>query len=263
MEEPSWRVVDPENHLVITTDHGEIHIEMAPRFAPKHVARIKALARDGFYDGLAFHRVIDDFMAQGGDPVGNGTGGSDKPDLPAEFTSERNAEDQVTHIGELRTNQTLFFEGFKIGSQPDATMNFTESGTAKMWLSHCPGTAAMARSNNPDSANSQFYLTLGDARFLDTQYTAWGQIRAGQEHVEAIKKGVIGQDAGFTPDKMLSMKVAADLPKTKQQKILVMNTDSAAFKKHLEKYRKPAGHFPDICEISVPVQLGGSMVATD
>src|SRR5687768_16712544 len=122
---------------------GDVVIRLRPDLAPGHVERITELAKEGFYDGVVFHRVIPGFMAQGGDPSGTGTGGSDRPDLKAEFS--------------------------------DAP--------------HVRGTCSMARTAVPDSANSQFFICFDDARFLDRQYTVWGQVESGMEHVDALPKG--------------------------------------------------------------------------
>ncbi|MCW2391728.1 peptidylprolyl isomerase [Sphingobium sp. B1D7B] len=129
--------------LTLTLDTGDVVIQLRPDLAPKHVERISALARDGFYDGVVFHRVIPGFMAQGGDPTGTGMGGSKLPDLPAEFNSEP----------------------------------------------HVRGVCSMARSSNPNSANSQFFICFDDATFLDRQYTVWGVVTEGMEHVDALPKG--------------------------------------------------------------------------
>jgi peptidylprolyl isomerase len=154
-------IKDPENSLIIETTKGRVVIAMRPDLAPKHVAHIKTLARKGFYDGIVFHRVIDGFMAQTGCPKGTGTGGSDLPNLKAEFNKEP----------------------------------------------HVRGVCSMARSSSPDSANSQFFICFADAGFLDNQYTAWGHVIEGMENVDKIKKGEPVRD----PDKMISMKVAADV----------------------------------------------------
>ena len=122
---------------------GDVVIKLRADLAPGHVARISELASEGFYDGVVFHRVIDGFMAQGGDPTGTGMGGSDKPDLKAEFNAEP----------------------------------------------HVRGTCSMARSQMPDSANSQFFICFGDTHFLDGQYTVWGEVTSGMEHVDALPKG--------------------------------------------------------------------------
>ena len=153
---------DPENTLVIETTQGKVVIAMRPDLAPKHVDRIKTLAREKFYDGIVFHRVIDGFMAQTGCPKGQGTGGSKYPDLPAEFNAEK----------------------------------------------HERGVCSMARSQSPNSANSQFFICFGDASFLDRQYTAWGKVIEGMDNVDKIKRG----EPVANPDKMMTMRVAADLP---------------------------------------------------
>ena len=153
--------LDPENTLVIETTKGRVVIAMRPDLAPGHVAHIKKLAREGFYDGIVFHRVIEGFMAQTGCPRGTGTGGSNYPDLKAEFNAEP----------------------------------------------HVRGTASMARAQNPNSANSQFFICFDDARFLDRQYTVWGKVVEGMENVDKIKRGEPVRD----PDKMLSVKVMADI----------------------------------------------------
>ncbi|USQ94015.1 peptidylprolyl isomerase [Caulobacter sp. RL271] len=151
---------DLENTLILTLETGPVTIKLRPDLAPGHVARIKELVREGFYDGVVFHRVIPGFMAQGGDPSGTGRGGSDKPDLKAEFNDEP----------------------------------------------HVRGVVSMARTPNPDSANSQFFIVFDDATFLDKQYTVWGQVTEGMENVDALPKGEPPRE----PGKIISAKIAAD-----------------------------------------------------
>lgn len=153
-------IKDPENTIILETTKGKVVIELLPDVAPNHVARIKELARENFYDGVVFHRVIDGFMAQTGDPTGTGMGGSDKPDLKAEFSN----------------------------------------------MSHVRGTCSMARSQNPNSANSQFFICFEDSAWLNRQYTVWGQVIEGMENVDKIKKGEPVRD----PDSIVTMRVAAD-----------------------------------------------------
>jgi len=152
--------MDPENTLIMNLEAGAVTIELRPDLAPEHVARIKELAREGFYDDVVFHRVIPGFMAQGGDPTGTGSSGSNKPNLPAEFSREP----------------------------------------------HVRGVCSMARTANPNSANSQFFICFDDATFLDGQYTVWGVVTEGMEHVDALPKG----EPPRNPGKIVSMKVAAD-----------------------------------------------------
>jgi peptidylprolyl isomerase len=150
-------MADQENTLVLELDTGKVTIKLRPDLAPNHVARIKELAREGFYDGVVFHRVIPGFMAQGGDPTGTGMSGSSKPNLNAEFS--------------------------------DAP--------------HVRGVCSMARSANPNSANSQFFICFDDATFLDGQYTVWGEVTEGMEAVDALPKG----EPPKTPGKIVSAKV--------------------------------------------------------
>ncbi|MEN3748623.1 peptidylprolyl isomerase [Sphingomonas sp. HF-S3] len=145
--------------LTLTLDSGgDVVIKLRPDLAPKHVERIASLANSGFYDNVVFHRVIDGFMAQGGDPTGTGTSGSKEPNLPAEFSSEP----------------------------------------------HVRGVCSMARTMDPNSANSQFFICLDDATFLDRQYTVWGEVTQGMEHVDALPKG----EPPRTPGKILKATAA-------------------------------------------------------
>ncbi|MBL63770.1 MAG: peptidylprolyl isomerase [Opitutae bacterium] len=174
--------LDLENTLLIDLEDGQVVIEMYPDSAPKHVARIKELARAGKYDGVAFHRVMEGFMAQTGDvEFGNekdfnesrvGTGGSDKPDLPAEFNERK----------------------------------------------HERGTCSMARSSNPDSANSQFFICFKSADFLDGQYTVWGQVVKGMEYVDEIKRGAPGSGSVTDPDHMKKVTVEPNTNPTDDKK---------------------------------------------
>ena len=151
-------MTDTDNTLVLDTTKGKVVIEMRPDLAPGHVARIKELVQEGFYDGIVFHRVIDGFMAQTGCPQGTGTGGSGKK-LKAEFNREP----------------------------------------------HKRGTVSMARSQNPDSGDSQFFICFDDATFLDRQYTAWGKVIEGMDNVDKIKRG----EPVSNPDKIIKATMGA------------------------------------------------------
>jgi peptidylprolyl isomerase len=157
--------LDPQNTLFMDLSYGRVVIKLRPDLAPKHVERAKALAKKGFYDNTPFHRVIDGFMAQGGDPTGTGTGGSDLPDLKAEFSE--------THF--------------------------------------VRGTIGAARSSDPDSANSQFFIMFAPASNLDGSYTVWGEVVSGMEFVDKIKKGNPDNDGVVDqPDRIVKMQLAAD-----------------------------------------------------
>ena len=155
----------PQEVAVIKTGQGDLVLEFWSDAAPKTVENFKKLARQGFYDGTPFHRVIEGFMAQGGDPTGTGTGGSDLPDLPAEFSR---------------------------------VYKFVR------------GTVGAARTSNPNSANSQFYIMFAPAPHLDGQYTIWGQVTEGMEHIDAIKRGSGGGGTVSNPDKIVKAQLASD-----------------------------------------------------
>ena len=152
--------VDPENALVMELKCGEVVIALKPDLAPAHVERIKTLTREGFYDGIVFHRVIDGFMAQTGDPTGTGMGGSELPDVPAEFSDERFVR----------------------------------------------GTVGMARTSEPNSANSQFFIMFDEGSFLNGQYTVWGEVVEGMDCIDQINKG----EPPANPDEIIRMQVMAD-----------------------------------------------------
>lgn len=155
---------DMENILYIDLEYGRVTIEMRPDIAPNHVKRIKELVRKGFYDGIVFHRVIEGFMAQTGDPTGTGYSGSGQ-NIDAEFSD----------------------------------------------VPHLRGTVSMARARHPNSADSQFFICLDDAPHLDGQYTVWGQVTDGMEYVDKIRKGAVPTGAVRNPDKMIRVRIAADV----------------------------------------------------
>jgi len=154
------------DYLVLDLKTGPVKIKLRPDLAPNHVARVKELAGQGFYDGVVFHRVIPGFMAQTGDPTGTGSGGSDLPDLKAEFSSEK----------------------------------------------HTKGTCSAARTANPNSANSQFYICFDDAPWLDKQYSVWGQVVEGMDNVDKIKKGGEHNNGAISgePDKILKASIVSE-----------------------------------------------------
>ncbi|MCW3475726.1 peptidylprolyl isomerase [Limobrevibacterium gyesilva] len=166
MSEATAAPADPENTLYMDLKDGRVVIQLLPDLAPKHVERVKLLARKGFYDGIVFHRVIEGFMAQGGDPTGTGTGGSGLGNLPAEFTRQKRF---------LR------------------------------------GTVGAARTQDPNSADSQFFIMFAPAPNLDGQYTIWGQVISGMDHVDHIKRGSGGSGMVTNPDKIVRVRVAADV----------------------------------------------------
>jgi cyclophilin family peptidyl-prolyl cis-trans isomerase len=165
-EDSAAQAGNPEDMIYIDIKQGRVIIQLLPDIAPGHVERIKTLAREGFYDNTPFHRVIEGFMAQGGDPTGTGTSGSELPNLKAEFTTKQ---------------------------------------------SFLRGTCGMARTGDPDSANSQFFIMFAPASHLDGHYTIWGQIVEGMELVDQIKRGSGGGGTVSGPDRIAQFRVAADV----------------------------------------------------
>lgn len=261
--EEAWRDLDPENTLYIDTPHGLVIVEMAPEFAPNHVDRMKTLARERFYDFLIWHRVIDGFMAQGGGSRANPNHRTELPSLEAEFTTRRGADLPVSELMPRvvnesmgpRTAQAGFYNGFHAGTQPIAQAMITATGEVNSWLLHCQGAAAMARTNDPNSAGSQFYITRGDANHLNALYTVWGRVRLGQDAVNAIAVGTHFQDPGFVPDVIRSMQVEADIAEDERTNVQVVDTNHPAFAAYLDTLRDETGALPDICEIAVPTRV--------
>jgi cyclophilin family peptidyl-prolyl cis-trans isomerase len=259
----AWRTVEQDHLLYIETDHGMIVLELAPEFAPQHVERMTTLANERFYDFLVWHRVIDGFVAQGGGSRTNPAHSTDMDRVPGEFTMRRDPNETVIfetqdRVVNPRSNPSMaragFWNGFPAGTQAAALASITADGRVESWLLHCEGAASMARTSDPNSAGSQFYITRGDAEHLNAQYTVWGRVRAGQDAVDAIAVGTAGQDPGFTPDTIRSMRVGSDTDFDAQVTIEVMDTNSQAFADWLMAQGE-GGEAPDVCAIDVPVRI--------
>ncbi|MEM0928481.1 MAG: peptidylprolyl isomerase [Pseudomonadota bacterium] len=256
-----WRTVARENVLVLDLPSGELLIEMRPDIAPRHIERIQTLVRDGFYDGLLFHRVIDGFMAQGGDPLGDGTGGSDLPDLPAEFVHFAKDYSSISYLGRgPRSPRIGFLGSVPVASQTPSLTSFMNADDVVMWPMHCPGVMSMARSGDPNSANSQYFIMIGDSRdALDKRYTAWGKVLTGERNVRRINRG----EPPDRPTPMLRLRLMPDLPIDEQRQVEVLKTDSETFKAWLRATGgiTADGFFPDVCSINVPVRIGGEIIS--
>lgn len=267
----AWRSVDPDNLVLIDTKYGQVAVEIAPEFAPNHAARLKALIRAHFYDGLSFYRVIDGFVAQGG--IGEGTASTkdhpteakdlqakwpplkaefDRPFAPAPpFTRLRNADLMAAEVG--------FEDGFPVGRDPKAK---------REWLIHCPGTFAFARDDNPDTAATEFYIVIGQSpRRLDRDLTAFGRVLAGMQYLQKLERGDPDVDSGVIADlskrdPIVRMQLASDLPADQRPTFQVMRTESKTFADAVALRRHPTSPFYfrkpppvlDICGVPVRVQ---------
>ncbi|MBI3676615.1 MAG: peptidylprolyl isomerase [Proteobacteria bacterium] len=266
-----WHPVDPENMLLIDVKYGQIVVELAPQFAPEHVARMKALARAHFFDGTSFYRVIDGFVAQGG--IGEGTASTKDqttqddprranwPNLKAEFDRPISTEPSFTPLGngDLFAQQVGHTGGFPVGR------DLKEKRT---WIIHCPGTFAFARDNKADTASTEFYIVIGEApRRLDRNLTAFGRVLDGMQYLQKLERGDPAIASGVIQDKdradkIVKIRVAADVAPADRPGFEVMRTDTKAFAETKKQWKNPAPDFYvrtpppiiDICLKPVPVR---------
>jgi len=250
-----WRAIAPQNLLVIDTNQGQVLVEMAPEIAPAHVERIRLLASRGFYDNLAWHRVIDWFMAQTGDPLGTGDGQSWYPDLKAEFTFRRGPEMTFNPVAAPAGSLLGFVGSVPVETQPDALMAGTPDRKVHGWGVYCPGVAGMARDVAEDTANSQFFLMRQAYPSLDKRYTVWGRVVSGLDVVRALKASPNPDGIVQDPDRMLRVRVASDLPEAERPGVAVINTASPTFQTLVERARQARGADFSICDIDLPVRV--------
>jgi peptidylprolyl isomerase len=266
----AWRTVDPDNLVLIDTKYGQVAVEIAPEFAPNHAARLKALIRAHFYDGLSFYRVIDGFVAQGG--IGEGTASTKDhpveaktlnqwPALKAEFDRAFAPLPEFTPLGnaDLMAAQVGFEDGFPVARDPKQK---------REWLIHCPGTFAFARDNAPDTATTEFYIVIGQSpRRLDRDLTAFGRVLSGMQYLQKLERGDPDIDSGVIADvakrdPILKMQLASDLPADQRPVFEVLRTESKSFADALAARRHPTSPFYfrkpppvlDICGVPVPVK---------
>jgi cyclophilin family peptidyl-prolyl cis-trans isomerase len=253
-----WRTVAPENLLVIDTGKGRILVELEPRIAPLSVERIRTLADQGFYDGLKFHRVITGFMAQTGDPLGTGAGGSELPDIPGEFEFRRGRDFGFVNLGPAPTGQLGVAGSMPVLTQPDAQMMVTADFKASAQALFCPGVAGMARGQDANSANSQFFLMTGANDNLNGLYTAFGRVVAGLDVVGSLNPGseaVNGQVEN--PDVMDRVRTAAAMPEARRPTVRVVATTAPAFAAEVERVRTERGARFTVCDVQPAVEVTG------
>lgn len=266
-----WRDVDPNNLVLIDTKYGETAIELAPDFAPNHVARMRALIRAHFYDGKSFYRVIDGFVAQGG--IGEGTASTASygkaqlklwPALKAEFDAPVSQVGSFTPLGspDLFAPEVGHVKGFPVAR---------DMKDRKAWIAHCPGTFAFARDNSDDSATTEFYIVIGEMqRRLDRNLTAFGRVIDGMQYVQKLNRGNPDVAAGVIQnpkdqDTILRVRLAADLPAAQRPHFQVMKTDSPSFAAKKAQKLNPAPDFYhrkppqvlDLCNMPAPVRRVG------
>jgi peptidylprolyl isomerase len=247
----NWRQVDLENTLYIDTVHGRIVIELYPEVAPRHVERIKTLTRAGYYDGLTFHRVVEDFMAQTGDPLGTGEGASSLPDLYEEFMFRRGPDMPFVEAAVQSRARLGFYKTLPIESQPDAQMAVTSDGRVSANAIHCQGVVSMARADNPNSANSQFFIMRAPNTALDKRYSIFGRVVWG---LDAVMRLAVGNPPP-NPDRMLAVRIAADVPENERAPIYVLRTDGPQFRELIEDTRNERRADFSVCDVNIPARV--------
>jgi peptidylprolyl isomerase len=248
--EPDWRPLDPENTLVISTTKGQVVVELRPEFAPKGVERIKLLAREHVYDGLQFHRVIDGFVAQTGNPNNRDGGTSAHPDLPPEFSFRVDPA-----IATVVVDRSDAREGF-VGATPFQAVSAGEQKSRadarlRGWGAYCPGVMGMGRQADPGTANSEIFFMRAPSRRLDHEYTVVGRIVSGLEAVNTVAVG----EPPKVPDLMLKVRVLADLPAAEQPRLEVLNERGSVFAKAVADLKRLKGPDFSICDVPVTSRL--------
>jgi peptidylprolyl isomerase len=245
-----WRPLDPENTLVIETDKGRIVVELRPEFAPRGVERIKLLAREGVYDRLLFHRVIDGFVDQTGNPNNRDGGVSGHPDLPPEFSFRLPAGAATVVVARSDAQEGLVgatpFQAVSAGEQARGT-----DGRLRAWGAYCPGVMGMGRQADPGSANSEIFFMRAAARRLDHEYTVVGRVVVGLEVVRAIAVG----EPPLNPDRMIEVQVASDLRPAARPRVEVLDERGPAFAARVAALKRAKGAAFSICDVEIPVRL--------
>jgi len=248
-----WRTPNPDDVVVIDTNKGRIILELVPEVGPLFAQRVRELAREHFYDGLTFFRVIDDFMAQTGDPENRGTGGSSRPDLPAEFQFSRGAETPFAMVQDQATAEIGFIKSVPVSTQSMMLAPLTRDGKVKGYVLYCPGVAGAARGEDENTANSQFFLMRAAFPRLERRYTAFGRVIAGQDVVNAIKTG---EPVAEPQDRMERVRLLSDIPEAERPKVRVIDPAGPWFKAEIARVRAAAGGATvSACDIQIPVEV--------
>ncbi|WP_425409683.1 peptidylprolyl isomerase [Hyphococcus sp.] len=254
-----WRALDPEYLLVIELEYGRVIVALSSQLAQNHVSQIKALARESFYDGLSFYRVIDGFVAQGGDAFETREVKTAKSALNAEFDEPYSDNMTFTPIKDLDgyTSQVGFIDSLPAG---------VDETSETVWHLHCAGAMALGRTDAKDSAATEFYIALQPQRYLDRNLSVFGRVVEGMEHLQALRRITPPQtqedDQGET---IISMRVATDLPADQQPSLEILRSGTETFDAYVEARRnRPEAFFyhrpnhVDICALNIPVRSAES-----
>lgn len=247
-----WRIPAPETVMVIDTNKGRVLVELVPEAAPNHVARLQDLTRAGIYDGRTFFRVIDRFMAQTGDPTNTGEGGSDRPNLKAEFTFRRTAETGFVPMAAPAGLEVGYVKSLPVVSQNWSWSDVTSDKKVSAWATYCPGVIGMARDDDNNSANSQFFLMRQPYPSLDKRYTAFGRVLSGLDVVRAIKTG---EPVPAPQDMMQKVRLLSDIPESERPKVRVIDPKGPWFAAEAKRLRAQRGADFSVCDIDLPVEV--------
>ena len=247
-----WRTPDPNDVLVIDTNKGRILVELVPDVAPQNATRIRELAHENFFDGLRFFRVIENFMDQTGDPQNTGQGGSSKPNVPGEFTFRRGTDLNFVVAADQSVAEVGFVKSLPVMSQSMMLAAMTKDQKVSAWGLFCPGVAGMARDDNPDSANSQFFLMRAGYPALEKRYTAFGRVISGMDTVKAIK---VGEPVADPQDRMERVRLLADLSEKDRPKVRVIDPKGPWFKAEIARVRARKGADFSACDVEIPVEV--------
>lgn len=250
--EKDWRAPAPETILVIDTNKGRVLVELVPDVAPNHVARLQELTRAGVYDGRTFFRVIDRFMAQTGDPTNTGEGGSDKPNLKAEFTFRRTAETPFVAMAAPAGLEVGYLKSLPVVSQAWSWSDMTNDHKVAAWGTYCPGVVGMARDEDNNSANSQFFLMRQPYPSLDKRYTAFGRVVSGLSAVRAIKTG---EPVPAPQDQMLKVRLLSDIPEAERPRVRLIDPKGAWFAAETQRLRALKGADFSVCDLDLPAEV--------
>jgi len=239
-----WHSLDPDSTLVIDTTKGRIVVEMRPDFAPNAVARIKLLAREHVYDGLLFHRVLDKYVDQTGNPNNHDGGTSKHPNLQPEFRVSL----KPAQLDAIATESPAGISGF-VGATPfQASYDPAHPGVWRAWAAYCDGVAGMGREADFGSANSEIFFMRAPSRSLDHDFTPWGRVVAGLDSVRQIAVG----EPPAQPDRMIRVRVMADMPAADRPKLEVIDPRSSVFKRQIAEARARHGADFSVCDVAVP-----------
>lgn len=249
--EADWRTPDPQNILVIDTSKGRVIVELSPAVAPAASDRLRDLARAGVYDGRAFFRVIDDFMDQTGDPLDNGQGASNKPNLPPEFTFRRDAAFPFVTVMHTNGMEAGFSGSLPVLSQSMDLAPLMADQKVNAWGTFCPGVVGMARADAPDSGNSQFFLMRSAHDALDQKYTPVGRAIIGLDVIRAIKTG---EPPAPPMDTMTKVRVLADIPAAERPVVRVIDPSGPWYHAMVQRMKVQKVIDFSICDLDFPAQ---------